>query len=49
VPLKRLTQLQLLALRRTRVTESGAEDLHRALPNCLILFGTADELKGGRE
>jgi hypothetical protein len=44
-----LTQLQLLALRRTRVTESGAEDLHRALPNCLILFGTADEHKGGRE
>jgi hypothetical protein len=31
-----LTQLQSLDLRRTKVTTSGLEKLHKALPNCTI-------------
>jgi internalin A len=34
--LKELTELQTLSLWKTKVTDAGAKDLLKALPNCKI-------------
>ncbi|HJT33252.1 MAG TPA: hypothetical protein VJ783_14505 [Pirellulales bacterium] len=44
--LKDLDRLMVLDVRRTRVTETGVNELRKRLPNCMILTEPQPELPG---